>query len=156
MQSPSRMTTSDARRGFLLVLATLLLGPQSGTFGTQSSAESGGKQASGAWFTDIANRFDFSYRTNNDFTGRKYFPQPMCGGVAIFDYDNDGKMDIFFTNGTKLPELTKTNRLGLESDRRLAALPAQFLVLGLAGNPWATCPEPAAAFGLLRRGRNPS
>jgi len=65
-------------------------------------------------------------------------------------------MDIFFTNGTKLPELTKTNRLGLESDRRLAALPAQFLVLGLAGNPWATCPEPAAAFGLLRRGRNPS
>jgi hypothetical protein len=32
----------------------------------------------------------------------------MAGGVAIFDYDNDGKMDIFFTNGAKLPELKKT------------------------------------------------
>ncbi len=60
------------------------------------------------WFTDIAGRSSFSYRTNNDYTGRKYFPQPMCGGVAAIDYDNDGKMDLFFTNGAKLPELEKT------------------------------------------------
>ena len=33
----------------------------------------------------------------------------MCGGVAIFDYDNDGRMDIFFTNGAKLPELKRTD-----------------------------------------------
>ena len=32
----------------------------------------------------------------------------MCGGVAAIDYDNDGKMDLFFTNGAKLPELVKT------------------------------------------------
>ncbi len=32
----------------------------------------------------------------------------MCGGVAAIDYDNDGKMDLFFTNGAKLPELRKT------------------------------------------------
>jgi hypothetical protein len=60
-------------------------------------------------FTDIAPRSRFSYISNNDFTGRKYFIQPMCGGVAIFDYDQDGKMDIFFTNGAKLPELKKVN-----------------------------------------------
>lgn len=60
------------------------------------------------WFTDVAKRSVFSYRTNNDFTGRKYFPQPMCGGVAAIDYDNDGEMDLFFTNGAKLPELEKT------------------------------------------------
>jgi hypothetical protein len=59
-------------------------------------------------FTDIAPRSDFSYITNNDLSPRKYFIQPMAGGVAIFDYDNDGKMDIFFTNGAKLPELKKT------------------------------------------------
>jgi len=62
-----------------------------------------------AWFTDVAYRSSFPYRTNNDFTGRKYFPQPMCGGVAAFDYDNDGKMDLFFTNGAKLPELKKSS-----------------------------------------------
>ncbi len=59
-------------------------------------------------FTNIAPRSKFSYITNNDLSPRKYLPQPLCGGVAIFDYDNDGKMDIFFTNGAKLPQLKKT------------------------------------------------
>jgi enediyne biosynthesis protein E4 len=61
------------------------------------------------WFTDVAGRSQFTYRTNNDFTGRKYFPQPMCGGVGAIDYNNDGLMDLFFTNGAKLPELEKTS-----------------------------------------------
>jgi hypothetical protein len=60
-------------------------------------------------FKDVAPLSKFSYITNNSSTGRKYFPQPMCGGVAILDYDNDGKMDIFFTNGAKLPDLKKTD-----------------------------------------------
>jgi hypothetical protein len=29
----------------------------------------------------------------------------MCGGVAIFDYDNDGWMDILFVNGSTLEDL---------------------------------------------------
>jgi enediyne biosynthesis protein E4 len=60
------------------------------------------------WFTDVSKNSTFSYRSNNNFTGRKYFPQPMCGGVAAIDYNNDGWMDLFFTNGAKLPELKKT------------------------------------------------
>ena len=28
----------------------------------------------------------------------------MGGGVAIFDYDNDGRMDLFFTNGAALKD----------------------------------------------------
>ena len=60
-------------------------------------------------FTDIAPRSKITYVTNNNYTGRKYFQQPMCGGVGILDYDNDGKMDIFFSNGAQLPELKKTN-----------------------------------------------
>jgi hypothetical protein len=31
----------------------------------------------------------------------------MCGGVAILDFDKDGRMDVFFTNGASLPELKK-------------------------------------------------
>jgi enediyne biosynthesis protein E4 len=59
-------------------------------------------------FTNVAPQSKFSYVTNNDLSPRKYFVQPIAGGVAIFDFDNDGKMDIFFTNGAKLPELKKT------------------------------------------------
>jgi hypothetical protein len=60
-------------------------------------------------FVNVAPKSKFSYITNNSFAGRKYFPQPMCGGVAIFDYDNDGHPDIFFTNGAKLPDMKKTD-----------------------------------------------
>ena len=60
-------------------------------------------------FVDIAGKSSFTYKTDNDFSERKYFPQPMCGGVAAFDYDNDGLIDLYFTNGAKLPEQKKTD-----------------------------------------------
>ena len=60
-------------------------------------------------FSDVAGKSQFSYTSNNDYRekSRKYFPQPMCGGVAILDYDRDGKLDVFFTNGGKLPDYTR-------------------------------------------------
>jgi hypothetical protein len=63
-----------------------------------------------AHFTDVAGRSHFAYTSNNDYHPgkRKFFPQPMCGGVAALDYDGDGLMDLYFTNGAKLPELRKT------------------------------------------------
>ncbi len=72
-------------------------------------ALAGGGQERGIRYADIAPGIDFSYITNNHYTGRKYFPQPMCGGVAVFDFDRDGWMDIYFTNGAEYPQLTKTD-----------------------------------------------
>ncbi len=89
-----------------LVVGAILIGTP-GFSCAQSQGAVSGKQPT-VWFTDVAKRSDFAYRTNNGFTGRKYFPMPMCGGIAILDYDNDGKMDIFFTNGAKMPEVKKT------------------------------------------------
>lgn len=71
--------------------------------------KAGARKAAPIQYVDVAPRSEIRYRTNNDFTGRKYFPQSMCGGVAILDYDRDGRMDIFLTNGAKLPELQKTD-----------------------------------------------
>jgi hypothetical protein len=33
----------------------------------------------------------------------------MLGGVAVFDYNNDGLQDIFFTNGAQIPSLEKSD-----------------------------------------------
>jgi enediyne biosynthesis protein E4 len=33
----------------------------------------------------------------------------MIAGVAVFDYNNDGLLDLYFVNGAKLPEMDKTD-----------------------------------------------
>jgi hypothetical protein len=98
--------TKFTRRTVLGWLSTLF---PPGALRSLSVAPNSSAMPARGWFTDVSPRSSFQYRTNNDFTGRKYFPQPMCGGVAAIDYDNDGWMDLFFTNGAKLPELKKTS-----------------------------------------------
>ena len=56
----------------------------------------------------------FSYRPiaftlNNGETETRYVPETMAGGVAVFDYNNDGRPDIFFANGAEMPSLRKTS-----------------------------------------------
>jgi len=43
----------------------------------------------------------------NNPTARKHMIETMPGGVAAFDYNNDGLTDIFFTNGASIPSLEK-------------------------------------------------
>jgi len=42
-------------------------------------------------------------------TPERHAPETMAGGVAIFDYNNDGNLDIFFTNGADIRTLKKTS-----------------------------------------------
>jgi len=45
--------------------------------------------------------------TRTGRTARKYLPQTMAGGVAVFDYNHDGLLDIYVVNGATMPDLVK-------------------------------------------------
>src|SRR5258708_8662130 len=40
----------------------------------------------------------------NSPTPRKFLIETMPGGVAVFDYNNDGLLDIFLVNGERIGE----------------------------------------------------
>lgn len=42
-------------------------------------------------------------------TPQRHAPETMAGGVAVFDYNNDGNLDIFFTNGADINTLRKSS-----------------------------------------------
>lgn len=46
----------------------------------------------------------------NSLTPQRYSIETMTGGVALFDYNNDGLLDIFFTNGAAIPTLDKRDQ----------------------------------------------
>ena len=47
------------------------------------------------------------FRLDSDETAERHAPETMAGGVAMFDYNNDGALDIFFTNGADINSLQK-------------------------------------------------
>jgi enediyne biosynthesis protein E4 len=57
--------------------------------------------------TIAASKIDFVLR--NSVSPQRYSIETMTGGVAVFDYNNDGLLDIFFTNGAEIASLNKSN-----------------------------------------------
>jgi hypothetical protein len=59
-------------------------------------------------FEDIAAKAGLKFELRNGAMGEFHQPELMLGGVAVLDYNNDGCMDVFFTNGAAMPSLKKT------------------------------------------------
>src|SRR5207247_10761058 len=55
-------------------------------------------------FTDVTAASGIGFRHENSPTTSKYLIETMGGGVAVFDYDNDGRLDVFFVNGAALAD----------------------------------------------------
>ena len=54
-------------------------------------------------FTEIARQAGIDFVHVSGMTEAKHFPTAYGSGVAMFDYDNDGKLDLYFATMTFLP-----------------------------------------------------
>jgi hypothetical protein len=54
-------------------------------------------------FTDVTKAAGITFVHNNGAYGDKLLPETMGGGVAFFDFDNDGDQDLLFINSTFWP-----------------------------------------------------
>src|SRR5258708_5299952 len=55
-------------------------------------------------FEDPTAKSGIRFKQESSRTSEKYLPESMGGGVAMFDYDNDGWLDLFFVNGAQLQD----------------------------------------------------
>src|SRR6266704_2513178 len=57
-------------------------------------------------FVDVTTAKGVNFQYMSSHTSRKYLLETMAPGVALFDYDNDGRLDILFVNGAPLGDPT--------------------------------------------------
>jgi hypothetical protein len=58
-------------------------------------------------FRQVGAASGLQFKLANSPSASKYLPETMAGGIAAFDYDGDGRTDLFFTNGAALPSMVK-------------------------------------------------
>ena len=98
-----RMTKSILLRFSPLGVAAVLLGSWVGRAQDGVIAHPA-TPAPPAKFVDVTTSSGVQFQGRAYHTQKKYLIETMGSGVALLDYDNDGRLDIFFANGAVLTE----------------------------------------------------
>ena len=57
-------------------------------------------------FVDVTSSAGINFKYQASYTSKKYLLETMGAGVALFDYDNDGRLDVFLVNGAPIEDPT--------------------------------------------------
>ena len=68
-------------------------------------------------FTSITKEAGIHFKHHDGGSGQRYFIEPLGGGAAFLDYNDDGFQDIYLVNGADLPPLPKGPSDGGEPPR---------------------------------------
>src|SRR6202011_4294126 len=85
---------------FGIVLALFILGcqriePTSRNAGSNSSGPADTPKAP-PWFVDITDESGLNFVHDAGPLGHFFMPESIGSGVALFDFDNDGRLDLYF------------------------------------------------------------
>lgn len=82
----------------LVVLISVTPASMREVFAASTPAPASGK------FVDVTDKLGIHFQQQASKTSEKYLLETMGSGVAVFDYDNDGRLDIFFANGAHIAD----------------------------------------------------
>ena len=84
-----------------VVSATAQRGPDPKNDSSRSATIAAG---SGGKFVDVSSALGVHFKHEASPTSQKYLVETMGAGVALFDCDSDGRLDIFFVNGARIDD----------------------------------------------------
>ena len=67
------------------------------------------------WFPEVSNQHDLIFQHQSGATGELHTPEIMGAGAALLDYDGDGDLDVYLTNGN--PSLLQGDSRGGAANR---------------------------------------
>ncbi|MGO8759231.1 MAG: CRTAC1 family protein [Terracidiphilus sp.] len=69
-----------------------------------------------AGFVDLTAQLGVSFLHQAPHSSRKYLLETMGSGVALFDYDNDGRLDIYLVNGAPFGDFVPKGTIPQKTD----------------------------------------
>ena len=77
--------------------------PASSRFSSLPASENPTDGAAPIRFVDATDTSGIGFVHTDGSSGRRYLVEPLSAGVATFDYDADGRIDVYLPNGAALP-----------------------------------------------------